>query len=230
MRGTCPPGEYGSLLYDLMLRSREILRDHPVNRARIARGLHPANSCWFWGEGTKPRLDLFQKKFGVRGGVISAVDLIKGIGICAGLTSVDVPGATGNVNTNFAGKADAALALLQDGCDFVYVHMEAPDECGHRGEVENKVAAIERIDRDVVGRMLQGLQGEAFSMLIMPDHPTPLSVRTHTGDPVPFVLYRSGEEGTAPASRYTEACAKETGLFVPEGFRMMNRLFQSDEK
>lgn len=226
--GHLPSGEYGQLLYDLQCRSREILRGHPVNRARIARGLHPATSCWFWGEGTRPRLELFEKKFGVKGGVISAVDLIKGLGICAGLKSVDVPGATGNVNTNFAGKADAALELLRNGCDFVYVHMEAPDECGHRGEVQNKVTAIERIDRDVIGRMLQGLEGEEFSMLVMPDHPTPLSVRTHTGDPVPFVLYRSTEEGKTPAPRYTEAEAEKTGLFVPEGCQMMNRLFQQE--
>lgn len=228
VRGHLPEGEYGDLLFDLMRCSRELLRDHPVNRARAERGLRPATSCWFWGEGTKPRIGRFEEKFGVRGGVISAVDLIKGIGLCAGLQVPEVPGATGNLDTNFTGKADAALALLRDGCDFAYIHMEAPDECGHRGEAENKVKAIERIDRDVVGRLLDGLKGEAFSMLILPDHPTPISLRTHTADPVPFLLYRSGEAGNAPAARYTEALAAKTGVYVPEGHRLMPMLFQQD--
>lgn len=226
VREHLPSGHYGSLLLKLMKRSRELLKNHPVNLARIAKGKRPATSCWFWGEGTKPALTPFAEKYGVKGGVISAVDLIKGIAVCAGLKSVDVEGATGNVDTNFAGKADAALNLLREGCDFVYIHVEAPDECGHRHEVENKVKSIELIDRDILGRLLPALQesGEPFSILLMPDHPTPLAIRTHTSEPVPFVLYRSDREDGSPADRYTEKLASATGIYVPEGHLMMQKL------
>ncbi len=163
----------------------------------------------------------------MKGGVISAVDLIKGIAICAGLKSVDVEGATGNVDTNFAGKADAALELLRGGCDFVYIHVEAPDECGHRHEVENKVKSIELIDRDILGRILPALResGEPFSILLMPDHPTPLAIRTHTSEPVPFVLYRNDREGGSPADRYTENSLRNRCLRA-EGHLMMQNLLQ----
>ncbi|WP_195277074.1 cofactor-independent phosphoglycerate mutase [Anaerotruncus rubiinfantis] len=223
-----PQGRYGHLLYGMMKRSRELLKDHPVNKARIAAGKNPATSCWFWGEGTRPALSSFEEKFGVKGGVISAVDLIKGIAICAGLKSVDVEGATGNVDTNFAGKAQAALALLHDGCDFVYIHVEAPDECGHRHEVENKVKSIELIDRDILGRLIPALQkeGEDFAVLLAPDHPTPLDIRTHSSDPVPFVLYRSYRESVHTTPRYTEALAEKTGVYIPEGCRLMEALIQ----
>ena len=229
IREHLPSGIYGDMLLSLMKRSRELLRNHPINQARIAAGKNPATSCWFWGEGTKPALSPFQEKFGVRGGVISAVDLIKGIGICAGLKSVDVEGATGNVDTNFRGKADAALELLRSGCDFVYIHVEAPDECGHRHEIENKVKSIELIDSDILGVILAALRemGEPFSILLMPDHPTPLSIRTHTSEPVPFVLYRSDCAGELPTERYTEALAQATGLYLPEGHRMMEQLISS---
>lgn len=225
-----PSGRYGDLLLDLMKRSRELLKDHPVNLARIAKGKRPATSCWFWGEGTKPNLTPFAEKYGVKGGVISAVDLIKGIALCAGLKSIDVEGTTGNVDTNFAGKADAALDLLKSGCDMVYIHVEAPDECGHRHEIDNKVKSIELIDRDILGRILPSLResGEPFSVLLMPDHPTPLSIRTHTGEPVPFVLYRSDAEQNG-TKRYTEALAKETGVFVPKGHWMMHKLLNGFE-
>lgn len=225
-----PSGRYGGLLLDLMKRSRELLKDHPVNLARIAKGKRPATSCWFWGEGTKPNLTPFAEKYGVKGGVISAVDLIKGIALCAGLKSVDVEGTTGNVDTNFAGKADAALDLLKNGCDMVYIHVEAPDECGHRHEIDNKVKSIELIDRDILGRILPELRksGEPFSVLLMPDHPTPLSIRTHTGEPVPFVLYCSDAEQNG-TKRYTEALAKETGVFVPKGDWMMHKLLNGFE-
>lgn len=226
VREYLPKGRYGGQLLDLMKRSYALLRNHPVNRARAARGLRPANCCWFWGEGTRPALSSFEERFGVKGGVISAVDLIKGIGICAGLRSVDVPGATGNVDTNFQGKAEAAIELLENGCDFVYIHVEAPDECGHRREVENKVRSIELIDREILGRLLPALQkrGEDYAVLLMPDHPTPLSIRTHSSDPVPFVLYRSDRESPLHASAYTEALAAKTGLFIPEGHRLMEKL------
>lgn len=224
-----PSGQYGTLLFDLMKRSRELLKTHPINLSRIERGLRPATSCWFWGEGTKPKISCFSQKFGVKGGVISAVDLIKGIGICAGLKSVDVVGATGNIHTNFKGKADAALSLLRDGYDFVYIHMEAPDECGHRYEIENKVRAIELIDKDVLGRIYSALQQEKepFCILVLPDHPTPLSIRTHTSEPVPFVCYRSDREGELPAQRYTEKLAAQTGLFIPKGHELMQRFMDS---
>ena len=226
VRDCLPKGRYGEQLLDMMKRSYALLRDHPVNLARVSRGLRPANCCWFWGEGTRPALSSFEERFGVKGGVISAVDLIKGIGICAGLKSVDVPGATGNVDTNFQGKAEAAIGLLQNGCDFVYIHVEAPDECGHRHEVENKVKSIELIDREILGRLLPALQasGEDYAVLLMPDHPTPLSIRTHSGDPVPFVLYRSDRESPLHAGAYTEAFAEKTGLFIPEGHRLMEKL------
>ena len=228
IRESLPVGRYGELLLGLMKESRELLRDHPVNRARAARGLRPATSCWFWGEGTRPGVENFEQKYGVKGGVISAVDLIKGIGICAGLQSVEVEGATGNVDTNFPGKAAAAVGLLRGGCDFVYLHMEAPDECGHRHEVENKVRSIELIDRQVLGPILEALRadGEDFSILLTPDHPTPLDIRTHTADPVPFVLYRSWRDSAPAAPRYTEALAAKTGLFLPEGRRLMEMLIR----
>lgn len=221
-----PQGLYADQLLDLMRRSREILREHPVNLSRRERGLNPANCCWFWGEGTKPALSSFEARYGIKGGVISAVDLIKGIGGCAGLTSIDVEGATGNVHTNFKGKADAAIALLRGDCDFVYIHIEAPDEAGHRFELDNKVTSIERIDRDVLGPVIEAMRadGEDFSVLLMPDHPTPLSLRTHTSEPVPFVLYRSDRPSAHTAPHYTEAFAAKTGVFAPEAFRLMNKL------
>lgn len=226
-----PGGTYGNLLLDIMKRSRDFFKDHPVNLARIAAGKRPATSCWFWGEGTKPKLASFEETYGVKGGVVSAVDLIKGIGICAGLKSVDVPGATGYLDTNFIGKANAALDLLHNGCDFVYLHVEAPDECGHRYEIENKVKAIEVIDRDILGRILPVLDadGEPYSVLIMPDHPTPLAIRTHSGDPVPYVLYRSDRPSSVHAvDTVTEKTATATGVYVEEGHLMMKKLMTGD--
>lgn len=226
-----PTGTYGEQLRELMRRSREILTRHPVNEARRARGLRPATSCWFWGEGTKPAIDNFEGLHGVKGGVISAVDLIKGIAICAGLKSVDVEGATGNVNTNFKGKGEAAVSLLRSGYDFVYIHVEAPDECGHRHEIENKVTSIERIDEHILGPVMQAMRddGEDFSVLLMPDHPTPLSIRTHTAEPVPFVIYRSNAPQPERDCRYTEEQAAKTGIFVPEGYRLMRALIHGEQ-
>ena len=223
-----PKGRYGDLLLDMMKRSRQLLKDHPVNKARIERGLHPATSVWFWGEGVKPALSSFEEKYGIKGGVISAVDLIKGIAICAGLKSVDVPGATGNIHTNFKGKGQAAIDLLRNGYDFVYIHVEAPDECGHRHEIENKVRSIEKIDEEILGPVIGAMRedGEEFSILLMPDHPTPLDIRTHTAEPVPFVLYRSFQHGTPFTYRYTELLSGETGLFVENGYTMMDRLIK----
>jgi 2,3-bisphosphoglycerate-independent phosphoglycerate mutase len=224
VKGHLPKGVYGDLLLDMMKRSRDLLRDHPVNQARIKRGLNPANSCWFWGEGTKPKLQSFEKLYGVKGAVISAVDLIKGIGICAGLKSVDVPGATGNYDTNFAGKAQEAIRLLKSGYDFVYLHMEAPDECGHHGDAKHKIESIESIDREVVGPLLKAFAGEPLSILLMPDHPTPLEVMTHTGEPVPFVLYRSNVQAEHTAPAYSEKLAAASGVYVPRACELMGRL------
>lgn len=221
-----PKGQNSELLLSMMKRSRELLKDHPVNKSRIERGLNPVSSVWFWGEGRKPALTAFEEKFGKKGSVISAVDLIKGIGICAGMNSIDVEGATGNVDTNFAGKAQAAIDALLGGDDFVYVHMEAPDECGHQCKPDLKVKSIELIDELVLKPMMEAMEkaGEDYCILLMPDHPTPLELRTHTSDPVPFVIYRSNAEVDSGAARYTEAEAEKTGVYVDQGCKLMQML------
>ena len=215
-----------SVLLDLMKKSYEILKDHPVNLDRKKRGLRPANSIWIWGNGTKPNLTTFDELYGIRGSVVSAVDLIKGIGTGAGLNVVDVIGATGNVHTNFDGKAEAAIGELKNGADFVYVHLEAPDEAGLRHEIDNKVKAIELIDEKIVSPIFNYLKdsGEDFSMLLMPDHPTPLAIRTHTSDPVPYILYRSDACGDKNNLKYTEEDAKSTGIFNENGYTLMAKL------
>ncbi len=216
------------VLLDLMKKSYDILKDHPVNLDRKKRGLRPANSIWIWGNGTKPNLTTFDELYGIRGSVISAVDLIKGIGTGAGLNVVDVIGATGNVHTNFDGKANAAISELKDGADFIYVHLEAPDEAGHRHEIDNKVKAIELIDEKIVAPILAYLEesGEKFNMLLMPDHPTPLAIRTHTSAPVPYILYKSDVCEDAAATSYTEANAKATGIVTENGYTLMSRLLE----
>ena len=216
---------------ELMEKSNRLLKDHPVNKSREAKGLHPANSIWLWGEGTKPNISNFTENYGVKGSVISAVDLIKGIAICAGMKVIEVEGATGNENTNFAGKGQAALETLLEGQDFVYIHVEAPDECGHRGEIEKKVKSIEMIDEQIVGPLLRGLkeQGEDYSILILPDHPTPLSLKTHTSEPVPFLLYRSNEEMESGKETYSEETCKSTGIYLEEGYRLMSCLLNGTD-
>ncbi len=222
-----PSGDNSDMFVRLQKKSNEILTNHPVNKSRISRGLRPANSIWLWGEGRKPGLPDFTAKYGLSGSVVSAVDLIKGIGICAGLDTVDVAGATGNINTNFRGKAEAALKELQNGKDFVYIHIEAPDECGHRFEIENKVRSIELIDELVVGVLLEGLAAyDDFSLMVLPDHPTPLSLRTHTSDPVPYVIYRKRSEKPSGVAGYDEFQAQETGVYVEEGHKLMDRFLQ----
>lgn len=220
-----PKGDYGDVILAMQKKSYSILKDHPINKARIERGLRPANSIWLWGEGKKPALPNFNEKYGVKGSVVSAVDLIKGIGICAGLDSIDVEGVTGNIDTNFVGKAEAALQELRNGKDFVYVHMEAPDECGHRFEIENKVKAIEYIDSQVVGTILKGLASfdEDYSILVLPDHPTPLSLRTHTAEPVPYVLYRKSSEAPSGVAGYDEFQALKSNIFIENGYTLMDR-------
>lgn len=218
-----PKGEDVDELYDLMKKSYDLLKDHPVNQARIARGKRPANSIWLWGEGTKPLLDNFSEKFGIKGSMISAVDLLKGIAICAGMNSVDVDGATGYLDTNFDGKCKAAIEEFKKGADLVYIHVEAPDECGHRGEIENKVKAIEMIDEHILGPVVEFLKGyDDFAVLVCPDHPTPLSIRTHTSTPVPYLIYDSKNEINSGVKVFCEKEARETGNYIEKGFTMMN--------
>ena len=217
------------VILDLMKRSYEILKAHPINQDRMARGLNPANSIWLWGEGTRPGVTGFEAAFGVKASVISAVDLIKGIGLCAGMKVIEVEGATGNIDTNFKGKGEAALKTLLDGQDLVYIHVEAPDECGHHGDLEGKIQAIERIDQDIVGPLLKGLEeaGEDYSILVMPDHPTPISIKTHISDPIPYLLYCSTDVTDSGIDTYTEKTGKSTGVYVEPGYLLMQQLLKN---
>lgn len=221
--GHLPEGENADKLLEMMKKSEIILKNHPVNKKRIAEGKNPATSIWLWGEGSKPQLENFKEKYGLNASVISAVDLIKGIAVCAGMKSIDVEGATGNWDTNFDGKAQAALdALTSDGADLVYIHMEAPDECGHQGDAEKKKLSVELIDEKVVGflRKKLGELGIDYKMLIMPDHPTPISLKTHVSDPVPYVIYKSYDE-TGSQLDYNEKNAAKTGIYTPIGHELM---------
>lgn len=217
-----PNGAESEMVLELQKKSYEILKNHPINLERKSKGLNPANSIWLWGEGRKPQLKDFYQFHGLKASVISAVDLIKGIGICAGMTSIDVEGATGTVHTNFDGKTKAVMAEFDRGQDFVYAHFEAPDECGHQRDIPNKVKSIELIDEKVVGPMVQYFEekGEPYSIMVLPDHPTPLKLRTHTSDPVPFLVYRS-DRPQANSDGYTEENAGKTGLFIQDGYKVM---------
>ena len=224
-----PEGENAEELLSMMKRSEEILKNHPVNKKRIAAGKNPATSIWVWGEGTKPQLEDFGKKYGLSASVISAVDLIKGIAVCANMKSIDVPGATGNWDTNFDGKAKAALdTLLSDGNDLVYVHMEAPDECGHQGNAEKKKLSVELIDEKVVGFLREQLSsaGVSYKMLILPDHPTPISLKTHVSDPVPYIIYNS-EKNTGSGLSYNEKKAAKTGVYIDAGHELMKHFIEN---
>ena len=231
-----PKGNNSRALLEMMEQSVSLLRDHPVNIRRREAGLRPATSIWLWGEGKRPSLPCFEEKYNLRGSVISAVDLVLGIGICAGLEPVEVRGATGNIHTNFDGKARAAIhQLLSKGKDFVYLHIEAPDECGHRYEVDNKVKSIEIIDRKIVAPIKQALDasGEEYSIMILPDHPTPLRLRTHTSNPVPYMIYRNAacKDVTCNVfTGYTEKTGASTGIFIEEGFRLMDRFILKNYK
>lgn len=222
-----PRGDYGEDILDMMKRSYDILKDHPVNVARRKKGLRPANSIWIWGEGKKPILPDFYKTFGRKGSMISAVDLLKGIAIAAGMESIDVDGATGNIHTNYKGKVDACLEALKRGQDFVYVHIEAPDECGHQGDVEAKVLSIKQLNDEVVKPIVEGLtkMGEDFRLLLMPDHPTPIKYRTHTNTPVPYMIYDSANQ-VASGLTYSESDGKASGKFEPVGHLLMPRFLQ----
>ena len=213
-------------LREMMEKSFDILNNHPLNLRRAAQGKNKANSLWFWGAGTKPSLENFTKKTGLKGAMVSAVDLLKGIAVGAGMKVYQVPGATGSIDTNFEGKAQAAIdALLKDGCDFVYVHVEAPDEMGHQGLLNEKIQSIEYLDRRLIAPVKKAMEdaGEDFRMLVLPDHPTPIRLRTHTGDPVPYVLYDSTRQRKA-VRKYTEAEAEATGNFEPDGYKLIEQL------
>jgi 2,3-bisphosphoglycerate-independent phosphoglycerate mutase len=207
-------------LYDMMVKSYDLLKDHPINKARVAKGLNPANSMWFWGEGTRKSLTPFLEKYGLKASMISAVDLLKGIGKFTGMNVVQVPGATGYIDTNFEGKAQAAIDEFAKGQELVYVHVEAPDECGHRHEIENKKRSIELIDEKILGPVMEALEKyDDYKILIMPDHPTPLSLRTHTNDPVPFLIYK--KSNPVSGTPFDEDGAASTGIYIENGHKIM---------
>lgn len=216
------------VLREMMEKSYAILKDHPVNQARKEKGLNPANSVWFWGAGTRPMLTSFEKKNQVKGAMISAVDLLKGIAVGADMYNITVEGANGGLHTNYAGKANAAVkALTEEGYDFVYIHIEAPDEMGHQGNIEDKIEAIERIDAQIIGPVADKLReaGEAFRMLVLPDHPTPIRLRTHTSSPVPYLLYDSTQKAEGKES-YCEKTAEQTGIFQEKGHELLKHLLK----
>ena len=222
--GHLPEGDGADILLDFMKKSEKILKNHPVNQKRIKEGKRPATSIWLWGEGTKPNLENFYEKYAKKGSVISAVDLIKGIAILSGMTSIDVEGANGNHDTNYKGKADACFdALTKDGQDMVYIHLEGPDECGHRGEADNKKYAVEMIDKKVIGYLREKFEkaGIDYKMMVLPDHPTPIKLKTHVSDPVPYIIYDSTKETEDKKVKYSEKEAKKTGIFVEKGFELM---------
>ncbi len=215
-------------LREMMKKSYEILVNHPINAARKKKGLNPANSCWFWGAGTRPALSSFEEKTGLKGAMVSAVDLLKGIAVGASMKNLTVEGANGGLNTNYEGKAQAAVdALTKEGCDFVYVHLEAPDEMGHQGSVKKKVQAIENLDARVIAPIKAGLAkaGEDFRMLVMPDHPTPICLRTHTGDSVPYLLYDSTDIQNHDW-KYNEREAEKSGHSIAKGCEMIDYLIK----
>lgn len=219
-----PQGEGATELISLMNSSQMLFHNHPINKQREAREELPATSIWLWGHGKSPVLQPYQEKFGLRGGVISAVDLLKGIGISAGLEVINVPGATGYIDTNYKGKAEAALDALEQ-LDFIYLHVEAPDEASHSGNLQDKIKAIEDFDELVVGTVLTGADRfDDLRILCCPDHPTPVELRTHTSDPVPFIIYRHGKTENNGAAGYDELQAKNTGLLLENGFELMQRV------
>lgn len=215
------------MLREMTEKSYRILAAHPINRERKARGLNPGNCCWFWGAGTRPALSSFREKTGKKGMMVSAVDLLKGIAVGAGMGVAHVEGATGGLDTNYGGKVEAAVnALTREGYDFAYIHLEASDEMGHQGNLEKKVKAIENVDKKVVGPLVEKMRasGEDFRLMVLPDHPTPIRLRTHTGDSVPYMLYDSRncqDHGWV----YQEEEARRTGIYVAEGHKLIDRLF-----
>ena len=226
-------GEYlpsDKVLREMMEKSFEILNHHPLNEERRAKGLHPANSAWFWGAGKKPALTSFEEQTGKKGVMISAVDLLKGIAVGASMKNVLVDGANGGLHTNYEGKANAALkALTEEGYDFVYIHVEAPDEMGHQGSMTDKIKAIEFIDEKILKTVVEGLEEKKmdFRLLVLPDHPTPIEVRTHTGDPVPYLLYDSTKK-ISGQEFYNEKTASQTEIYWKDGYQLMGHLLEEE--
>ena len=222
-----PKGEGSEFILEMMKSSHELLKNHPVNLARMSRGLNPANTIWIWGLGKKPALPSFYDKYKIRGTAISAVDLIKGIAICAGLSSVDVEGATGTLLTNFEGKTKAAIDEFEAGKDFVYLHLEAPDECSHQGDLEGKIKSLELIDEKIIKPLVEYFKSieEDFRVLIVPDHRTPIALRTHTSEPVPFVLYSSRGDDTVNQANSFDEVSGAKGMYFDSGFALANYFF-----
>ena len=218
-------GENAKGLIQMMKDSYDLLKNHPVNLKRISEGKLPANSIWLWGEGTKPQLPLFEEKYGLKGSIISAVDLLKGIGICTGMSTPDVEGATGYIDTNFKGKAQKAVEEFNNGKDFVYLHFEAPDECGHRREIKNKIRSIELIDEQVLPIIIEGLEKfDDYKILVLPDHPTPIVTATHARDPVPYMMYHKSQEKNGEIN-FNEQTSKDSGNFISYGPDLMKKFF-----
>ena len=220
------------VLREMMVKSYDILKDHPINIKRWEEGKNPANSAWFWGAGTRPALTSFEEKNKVKGAMISAVDLLKGIAVGAEMDNITVEGANGGLHTNYGGKAEAAVkALTEDGYDIVYVHIEAPDEMGHQGSIPDKIKAIENIDQKIIGPIVGELEDLCmdFRMLVLPDHPTPICVRTHTGNPVPYLLYDSRKKAEG-MPEYSERLGNKSPLFEKEGHRLLSHLFEMDNE
>lgn len=226
--GHLPSGVGSDTLRALIDRSRDVLRDHPVNRERRIRGEREATQIWLWGQGKRPRVPTLKERFGLDGAVIAAVDLINGLGVLAGLERVRVPGATGYLDTDYAAKADHGVRALADH-NFLFLHVEAPDEAGHMGNVAEKVKAIEAIDALVIGRLFEGLpQFGDWRLMVLPDHPTPCALKTHSDEAVPFTVFSSGdlEKAKGPSRRYTEADARDHGIFIPEAHTLIERLLR----
>lgn len=218
------------VLREMMVKSYDILSNHPINIKRKEQGLNPANSAWFWGGGTRPALSSFEDEHHLKGAMVSAVDLLKGIAVGAGMRNISVEGANGGLNTNYKGKGQAAVEALLGEDDFVYIHIEAPDEMGHQGSFRDKMTAIERIDEQIIGPVAERLQAENvdFRMLVLPDHPTPVRVRTHVADPIPYLLYDSTKDLGGKADRYDEKSGQESGIMVEKGHTLIRHLFEEE--
>jgi len=227
-----PKGEDSEFITKMMKESYELLKDHPVNLDRMARGLKPANTIWIWGQGKKPSLSSFYDKYQITGTAISAVDLIKGIGLCAGLDSVDVEGATGTIHTNYEGKTQAAIKEYESGKDFVYMHVEAPDECSHQGDLEGKIKSLELIDEKVLKPIVAYFEsaGLDFRVLVVPDHRTPVALRTHTSEPVPFVIYASKNGGLVNEGNSFDEVSGGQGMYFDSGYALADYFFVRESR
>jgi 2,3-bisphosphoglycerate-independent phosphoglycerate mutase len=225
-----PSGRDAKRIEMLMRKSYELLKKHPLNLERTRKGLNPANSIWIWGQGKKPSLPSFQSLYGLKGAIVAAVDLIKGIGLCAGLSAITVPGATGTLLTNYKGKADCTINAFRNGCDFVYIHVEAPDECAHQGDLEGKLESLKHIDEVIFKPVLDYLDesGEPYRILIVPDHRTPMELRTHTSEPVPFVLFDSETRFAEDPEKTFSESSGEKGGYYESGHALAKRFFTAN--